>query len=215
MVDSKNFLEKEGGMRMRWFGLLGMLAVLSWASSLAQDISFGPSIKVNDDTTTRNQLSPSLAVDREGNLYLAWEDLRNLDITGRSNIYFSSSFDGGRTWTKNRMIDPDRGTPTHPQLEVDTLGNIYFVWSDEPKGEIYFSMSCDKGTTWTQAVRVDDGLHSSYGPALAVDDKGYFFFVFEKNKTFFGIKVHQDSFQPMLFFENKKDAEKHINLVGD
>ena len=50
---------------------------------------------------------------------------------------------------------------------------------------------------------------------IAVDDKGYFFFVFEKNKKFFGIKVHQDSFQPMLFFENKKDAEKHINLVGD
>ncbi len=182
MVDSKNFLEKEGGMRMRWFGLLGVLVVFGWASSLAQDISFGPSIKVNDDTTTRNQLSPSLAVDREGNLYLSWQDLRNLDITGRGNIYFSSSFDGGRTWAKNRMIDPDRGTPSDPHLACDSSGNIYFVWADEPKGEIYFSMSCDKGTTWTQAVRVDDGLHSSYGPALAVDDKGWIYVVWSDTR---------------------------------
>ena len=169
-------------MRMRWFGLLGMLVVFSCTSALAQDVNFGPSIKVNDDTTTRNQLCPSLAVDREGNLYLAWLDLRNWDITGRGNIYFSSSFDGGRTWTKNIMIDPDRGAPTQPQLEVDTLGNIYFVWSDEPRGEIYFSMSCDKGTTWTQAVRVNDLPPYAFGARFTVDEDGVVYVIWSDER---------------------------------
>ena len=46
-------------------------ALLGW------DGPWAPNVRVNDDVGTREQSSPSIAVDRSGNAYAVWEDDRN------------------------------------------------------------------------------------------------------------------------------------------
>ncbi len=151
-----------------------ILGVFLWSGMLlAQDASFGPSIRVDDaDTSSWGCFSPTLAVDRNGNIYVAWQD-------GRKNqgwdIYFSSSFDGGTTWSKNVMVS-DKIEPPIPtlSLEVDAKGNLYLVWEDMGTGNVYFSMSRDSGKSWTSEIQVNDWGHCSakMSPSLAVDDTG-------------------------------------------
>ncbi len=88
---------------------LGILLILLFfgmvrSNSSAQGITFSPSIRVDDDTTAEPQSSPCMAAYGDSNIYIAWHDWRDWHSTGCLNLYFSSSFDGGRTWTKNLNI---------------------------------------------------------------------------------------------------------------
>ncbi len=156
-----------------------LFTLVAWSGVLdlnAQQVSFGPSIRVDDDTTGRNQLLPSLAADPAGNIYVAWEDLRNFGVTGKWDIYFSKSTDGGTTWSTNVKVSDDNPThPGYPSLDVDAYGNIYVAWEDDRSGvNIYFAMSTDGGETWTNPnVKVNDSTPTGhYNPSLAADDSG-------------------------------------------
>ncbi len=116
-------------MKKRCFLMfLGLVIILSLSSVFAQDITFGPSIRVDDDTTGQPQVRCGMATYGDSIIYIAWCDCRDHLHTGKNNIYFSSSFDGGRTWTKNLNITnnstPD---PDFPDMETDDAGNIYLV----------------------------------------------------------------------------------------
>ncbi len=142
---------------------------------LAQDVSFGPSVRVDDADTSRWGFysPPTLAVDRDGNIYIAWQDGRNNQSW---DIYFSSSFDGGATWSKNVMVNDETisSYPDLPCLDVDAKGNLYIAWQDAWWGNVYFSMSTDSGKSWTSQVQVNDWGHCSakMSPSLTVDDTG-------------------------------------------
>jgi hypothetical protein len=56
-----------------------------FTESIDSGNSFSTNIKVNDDLVDASQLDPSIAVDAEGMIYIAWADTRN----GNSDIYLS------------------------------------------------------------------------------------------------------------------------------
>jgi len=56
-------------------------------------------VRINDDI--RQAFNPSLAVDRQGRVYVAWQ---NHPGTVATDIYLSQSSDGGRTWSKERRV---------------------------------------------------------------------------------------------------------------
>jgi hypothetical protein len=45
-----------------------------------------------------------IAADSAGNFYCAWIDWRD----GNPDVYFSSSFDRGKTWNANARLDDDQ-----------------------------------------------------------------------------------------------------------
>ena len=120
------------------------------------EIVFEPNVRVDDTgSSSSEQTYPAVAVDQDGNIYVAWNDRRD----GRYNIYFTKSADGGATFDPNiKLNDSSRGKRKYPSIAVDPRGNIYIAWHDERNGnrDIYLAKSTDGGMTFGPNTRVDD-----------------------------------------------------------
>ncbi|HEX7957408.1 MAG TPA: sialidase family protein, partial [Pyrinomonadaceae bacterium] len=118
---------------------------------------------------------PSLAVDRlseafKGRVYVAWADTRS----GRTEILFAHSPDGGKTWAKPITVNDDRPFappargPDHfmPTLAVNREGVVGVMWYDRRDNtdnfgwHTRFAASLDGGETFLPSVRVSGGGQS-------------------------------------------------------
>ena len=160
-------------MGKRGFLLVVLFALFADAGAFAQEVSFGPSIRVSDSTVLP-RIIPSIAVDICGNINLVWEDCR--DGFDTIDIYFARSTDGGLTWsTSVQANDEFPGNCINPSLDVDDAGNLYVAWENHRNGSnIYFATSSDDGGTWAHPnIRINEhSTRGSYNPSLAVDDDG-------------------------------------------
>ncbi len=110
------------------------------------------------DTSWAEFSNPFFASDEKGNLYCIWNDERN----GNSDIYFSSSSDGGISWSTNKRIDGDETGQEQKtnDLIVGLDGTLYAFWEDNRNPntlfDIYFSRSNDGGTTWSTGQKIND-----------------------------------------------------------
>jgi len=140
--------------------------------------SFGRNVRVDDTgSSTSSQDEPSIAVDANGNICVAWGDYRN----GNKDIYFAKSTDAGASFGTNIRVD-DTGSSSsrqaEPSIAVDTNGNINIAWRDNRNDDyaIYFTKSIDGGASFASNVRVDStGVLPSggqYKPSVAVDADG-------------------------------------------
>jgi hypothetical protein len=131
-----------------------------------------PNVRVNSDATTTQQRDPTIAVDSQGNIYVAWED----QINGDDDIYVSKSEDGGATWSDPSIKINSDGTTEiqrNPHITVDSQDNVYITWEDRRNGDydIYYARSTNGGSTWTDPnVRVDsdDTNTGQHNPVIAV-----------------------------------------------
>ena len=107
-----------------------------YASDRPAGGSWGPDVRVNDDTGEADQVT--VAIGLRGNTIMAvWQDERN----GESDIYASYRLAGG-TWSANeRVNDSSVNSRTYPAIDLDPTGAAYVVWSDERNGDpdVYFS----------------------------------------------------------------------------
>jgi len=121
---------------------------------------------------------PHLARDKDGRLYVAWEE-----GDGDSNrIYFNRSLDQGMTWLMPAIrvdTSPKEGYISRtPRVTTDALGGVYTAWEDlrNDRIEIYFNRSLDQGMTWLeQDVRlspVRPDKEPAYFPQLSSDRRG-------------------------------------------
>ncbi|MBI4199473.1 MAG: exo-alpha-sialidase [Chloroflexi bacterium] len=102
-------------------------------------------IRVNDDETSRLQFFPEIAVDPKGVLHAIWADMRDDRPEVRYHIYYASSEDGGRTWSRNARVtdfptNPNRAFP-RGQFIGDYFAlvagpeDVYIAWADGRLGE--------------------------------------------------------------------------------
>lgn len=135
--------------------------------------SFGPSRVVNDTTQGEpsDQLSPSIAVDGAGTIYVAWQDNRTIP----SNIYQARSLDGGVTFGAIQKVGPKAGGGQFtPAIATGIKGQVYVVWSENlPTGSrLFFGRSRDGGNHF-QVHFVDTSAKvDQHQPALAVGSEG-------------------------------------------
>lgn len=153
------------------------------------------------DFTYLNSPSAAASPEKEGEVYVAWED------TGKQTpkVLFMSSRDDGKTWSppvKLNSVDPGRQwdfQEFNPWISVAPNGRIdaaWYDWRDDvtfvpgPKAKnslqhVYSSFSEDGGRTWSPNVRVTDraidrtlsdvwqnGVHGPVGLA-SVNDRAY------------------------------------------
>jgi hypothetical protein len=142
---------------------VGELRALLYNRARNDDLSFsivGEIHKCNSSLTALPM--PSLAVDASGGIfndrvYIAWPDSRS----GRCEILFSMSADGGKTWSPAGRIndDPPTGDKSlrddfQPVLAVNMQGVVGIVWYDRRNNandlgwEPRFSASLDGGETF-------------------------------------------------------------------
>lgn len=97
-----------------------------------------------DDSSSGDQWTAALAVDARDTLHVAWYDTR----TGGVNLFYSSSTDGGVTWSPNvRITTAETSQATTRRLSeyiglaADRNGTAYLAWTDWRDGgpAIYFA----------------------------------------------------------------------------
>src|SRR5437660_4717941 len=105
---------------------------------------------------------PQIAVDTTGNISVLWES-----DTGNLAIWFSSSSDGGTTFSAPKMVSTNPSGSMGPQIAVDKSGNINVVWEDDIAGhsDISFSRSTDNGTTFSPPVNLSNPLGNAIANA--------------------------------------------------
>jgi hypothetical protein len=82
----------------------------------------------------------TMAADTLGNVYCTWRDWRQ----GNSDIYFSASFDGGKTWNANVPIDDDQAGQEQDEcrLIATSKGTLYAFWADNRDPQTLFDIYC-------------------------------------------------------------------------
>jgi len=126
-------------------------------------------------------LQPVIATTQTGpaKIYVVW-----LDETPKNpDIFFSSSSDGGKTFTAPINISNNSGSSGRAQLAfgeqvlddnfdlaIDDAGTIYVAWSDDTSGdwELLFSKSTDGGKTFSKPVNLPKGDTSPRLPDIAI-----------------------------------------------
>ena len=137
--------------------LYSMLAAAigpTWDTYFTKSINGGFSWQVCQNITqdVGSQHNADIACDPDGNLYAVWDSYDQLCI------HFSSSTDGGASWSDTLRIGNHQYQEfANPRIEVDDRGNIYVAWVNSSRA--YFTMSYDGGETWTDPpVCVNDTI---------------------------------------------------------
>jgi hypothetical protein len=76
---------------------------------------------------------PTLAVSPQGTIYVGWTARVEPDSSHATDIYLSSSQDGGRTFAAAVKVNDDRAPAVHGMhsLAISSDGRIYVAWLDE------------------------------------------------------------------------------------
>ncbi len=168
----------DGTISLAWHDHRKGNADIYFAKSVNEGESFSPNMKISDDETDTHQFSPSLTVDQNGHIYVAWHDLRN---NSQPDIYFGKSVDAGNSFSQNVKVSDDSSGAFqfHPSIGVTSKGTIGVVWEDKRFGnfDIFFSTSDDGGKTFAKNIRLDDdsGSADQLFPSLAVGPSERFF----------------------------------------
>jgi hypothetical protein len=138
--------------------------------------SFAVPVKVNDDQKPADHGMHSLAVAANGRVYVAWLDERNVapapakdmkmnesssghHMESNRELFFSSSTDGGHSFSPNQRLATDVCPCCKTSLAVGKDGRVYVSWRQVLPGDyrhIAVSSSSDQGKTFSAATIVSN-----------------------------------------------------------
>jgi len=131
--------------------------------------TFGP--VTNISTNAGTSLTPRIAV--SGNsVYVIWSDTTG-GTSGKFDILFRRSLDGGANWDPIKNISTNTGDSLTPHLATDGA-NVYTIWSDKTDGvsskfDILFKKSTNSGGTFSStATKLSNNAGESLTPAVGV-----------------------------------------------
>lgn len=124
-----------------------------------------------DDEGESFSSNPRFAVDGEGLIVVAWEDLRN----GWSDIYINRSTDHGLSWgATDKRLDVIEGVDSVEPRIAESEGHVYVAWTDKPVDgprDIYVTHSSNRGGSWpddpTSMESAPPGLYDARSPAIS------------------------------------------------
>lgn len=137
-----------------------------------------------DDSSSYYQDFPSLACDSNSNLYATFIDYRETQRkhTPYANVFFTRSFDGGRTWSKNKKVDSlpngigGASEASIPKIESSPDGHLYVAYRGNVKTDrrIWLARSIDRGDTFEPSLLIQDSEWyvtncPGTSPAMALD----------------------------------------------
>ena len=142
-----------------------------------------------DEGTSPEQISPAIAVDGSGNVFVVWEDYRDI---GDANIFIKKYDSSG--FGSRQKVNLDFGGSVDydstPSIAINSLGDIYVVWEHKDDAgdlypDIYFARSTNGGVSFSQGVIANFGRR----PAIAVDSSGVAYVVWEDLTGFPGLST--------------------------
>ena len=121
--------------------------------------------------TTGESLSPAIAIDSTGIIYVAWSDLITESFVDQTEIYGSRSTDGGMTWSGAQRLTWTSGYTYYPAIAAGSGSHFHIICTDRTPGnyELYHKRSMDGGIAWNAPKRLTWTPGSSDLPAVAID----------------------------------------------
>lgn len=121
------------------------------------------------------QISPSIAVDNSGKVYIVWEDYREGDADILMSIYDGTSF--GSIKKINTDIGDSVDYDSSPSIALSDSGDVCIVWEHRDTSidhypDIYFARSTDFSTP---VIVTNSGRR----PSIAIDPAGIAYVVWE------------------------------------
>ena len=133
------------------------LVISSAGLGRAGDIILGPEQSLVYQTKRVSPFASALGDD--GRIYVSWME----EDKEANYLYFSSSSDKGKTFTKkvkiNSSSDEPSGIQDGPAMTLGKGGEIYVAWTAAKAGnfeDIRFSRSFDKGKTFSRSIKIND-----------------------------------------------------------
>lgn len=157
---------------------------IRFARSVDGGRTFAPAQTLNSDGDGKpaGHAFQSLAVDRQGRLYVTWIDERDKQQESRgAEIWLTVSADRGRRFAPNRRILSDVCECCRTNLQADAAGRLYLSYRTVPREgpmyrDIIVARSTDGGQTFTPTVVSRDNWEINgcpvAGPSLSVNDDG-------------------------------------------
>ena len=120
---------------------------------------------------------PSLAIDNQGKVNIAWEDERD----GNSEIYYTKLDSVGNTLVEDTRLTSSTGGSRYSSLDIDEQNNMHIAWQDYRDGnwEIYYTKLNSVGNTLVEDTRLTNSSASSTFPSLSVDVLGIIYLVWQ------------------------------------
>ena len=179
--------------------------------------TFLPSVAVNDSPKPSSRGFESIAVAKDGTIYISWLDSREKLATagnkqgqgknGSSSAYFTRSLDDGKTFEKNINLDYNACPCCRTAIAAGPDGRVYVSWRKVFEGDIrdmVVTASSDNGRTFDTPVAVsrDQWVFQGCphrGPSMAVDGNGILYYTWytEGNDGF-----------PAVYFSTSTDNGK-------
>ena len=156
-------IDDEGRIYIGWVKEEGNKNSIYIASSSDNGKTFSEKVRVNADADMPSGINhaPTMALGAKGEIYVTWSAGRT-DGDFSSDIKFSRSLDGGRTFEPTITVNDDKAPASHgfESMIVAPDGSIHIAWLDgrekkEGVSSTYIAKSTDNGKTFEKNVRVD------------------------------------------------------------
>lgn len=108
---------------------------------------------------------PSVSVDKEGRVHIAYADSSRAAVEDRSDIYYIRSTDGGTTFSQPLKVNDDitGTTQINPSVAVAGDGTVAIRWWDRRNDtvndsltDVYMAFSKDNGASFGKNFRITD-----------------------------------------------------------
>jgi hypothetical protein len=119
-------VDAQGAYHVAWFTASPVRTGLFYARSTDAGATFTPPLAFGDPG--RQPARPQLLT-AGGSLYLAWREFDG----EATDVVLMRSTDGGRSWSRRRVLARSAGTADHPQL-VAKGGRAYVSWLTRAEG---------------------------------------------------------------------------------
>jgi hypothetical protein len=169
----------EGNLYAAWTDYEGAL----WCSrSTDRGDHFSRPLRVAGDAKPTR--GPSLAVDGQGDVYLAW----TVGEDQAGDLRFAKSTDQGRSFGEPRRVGVGQGHTDAPKLAVDRRGTVHLVYAESPTGPferyvIQYTRSHDRGDSFEAPKAIarphTEQFASVHFPALSVDGQDNLYIIWE------------------------------------
>ena len=136
-------------------------------------------IELISTDSTENSGMPSMVVDSEGTIHVAWYDYTNYGGSGSDYDIFYKKKPTDGSWTATEVVSTESTDDSYnPSLDVDYLGNVHIAWEDHTNYEgsgtdqdIFYKKKPADSQVWTITEVVSVGSTKlSDSPTLAVDN---------------------------------------------
>ena len=127
---------------------------------------------------------PSLAVDADNTVYIAWSVGENR----AADIHFAKSGDGGRSFGAPRAVFESDGHADAPKIAVDDEGTVHLIYGESPGGpfdryHIRYTRSIDGARTFEKPRKISGPLKDAFAsanfPALSLDSENSLYVLWE------------------------------------